>query len=363
MKWQKRTALMTTLIIIAALLIPSLAGCSPATASTSEAAAPAATEASEPAAAATESAAPTESAAEPLKVALMLSSPATDSGWNATAYKGLKQLESEYGAEISLSESIPTSDNEAVYRDYASRGYDLIIGNSFSFGEAAMKVAPDFPDTKFAVTTGIWGEGNVASYYPLLEDYYTSGAMDALMTKTGKIGLIGGVDIPSMRATMNAFIDGAKSINPDVEISVAYVGSWADPAKAKELALAQIASGVDVIDGSSSTSFTGIIEAVKETYEKEGKIVYVVGDVALDASLAPENIIGAHTQNFDGMVLYFYGLVKDGTFKGEIYRPGLASGLIDVLMTDLVPTDVQEKVNAVKQQFVDGKLTVTEKFE
>ncbi len=72
---------------------------------------------------------------EPLKIALMLSSPVTDSGWNATAYEGLLEAEERFGAEISLSESIPTSDNEAVFRDYASRGYDLIIGQSFSFGK------------------------------------------------------------------------------------------------------------------------------------------------------------------------------------------------------------------------------------
>ncbi len=81
------------------------------------------------------------------------------------------------------------------------------------------------------------------------------------MTQTGKIGIIGGVDIPSMRACVNAIQDGARLVNPDVEFAVSYVGSWADPAKAKELALAQIESGVDVIDGSTSTSFIGIVEA------------------------------------------------------------------------------------------------------
>lgn len=374
MKSRKSLSLMSSLIILASLLLLSLTGCSSATPTAEKAPELAATQAAQPAAVeeeaaepaateALEAAAPEEQTSEPLKVALMLSSPATDSGWNATAYKGLQTLESDYGAEISLTESIPTTDNEAVFRDYASRGYNLIIGNSFSFGEAATIVAPDFPDTKFVITTGIWGENNVASYYPLLEDYFVSGAMDALMTKSGKIGIIGGVDIPSMRATANAIADGAKSINPDLEISIAYVGSWADPAKAKELALAQIASGVDVIDGSTSTSFAGILEAVKETYEKEGKLVYVVGDVVLDESLAPEQMIGAHIQHFDGMVVYFFELLQEGEFTGEIHRPGLESGLIDVLMTDLVPSDVQEKVNAVKQQFIDGKLTVTEKFE
>ncbi len=311
-----------------------------------------------------QAAAPEPTAEEPaLKIALLLTSPVTDAGWNATAYEGLKQAESELGAEVSMSESIPTSENEAVFRDYASRGYDLLIGQSFSFGEAAMAVAPDFPDSKFVITTGIWEADNVSSYNPLLDNWFVSGALAALMSESGKLGILGGVEQPAMIATANAIADGARYVRPDIDISIAYVGSWADPAKAKELALAQIASGVDDIDGSVSAGFVGVVDAVKEVQEQQDKTVYIVQDVALDPSVAPDQIIGAHVQNFDGMVMYYANAVKDGTFIGTTYRPGLDTGLIDLLPTDLVPEDIKAQIEQIKQDIIDGKITIEEKYE
>ena len=91
---------------------------------------------------------------EKLQVALLLYGPLADTGWNGTAYDGLKQAESELGVDVSLAEDVKVPDIEAVLRDYASRGYDLVIGHSFPFAEPAMAVAPDFPDTIFTVTNG-----------------------------------------------------------------------------------------------------------------------------------------------------------------------------------------------------------------
>ena len=125
---------------------------------------------------------------------------------------------------------------------------------------------------------------------------------------------------------------------------IAYVGSWADPAKAKELALAQIASGVDVIDGSASVGYDGIIEAVKQA-EREGKTVYTITDMVLKSDF-PKQIMAAHTQDHGPMVLNYAEEVKNGTFKGGIFRPGLKSGLIYLKMTDSVPADVKAKVEA-----------------
>jgi len=301
--------------------------------------------------------------ADKLKVALLLTSPAADGGWNATAYMGLQQVGEEMDAEIAVSENVALSDNEAVFRDYASRDFDLIVGHSFGFGDAAVAVAPDFPDTKFLITTGIVSAENVASYNPLWDYYFLSGALAGLMTQTDNVGILGGVEIPSMVAAANAIADGIRLTNPEAKISIAYVGDWSDPATGKELALAQIAGGADIITGSVSGSFPGLIEAIEEVKEKDGKLVYIFGDVVFDPSLAPEHYLAAHVQLFDRMVVQYAEQVAEGNFVGELYRPGLEAGLTDVVMSDLVPTDIQEQVEQIKQDIIDGKIVVEERYE
>jgi len=336
---------------IGLVLMLGLAGC------TQPAPAPSAPPTAAPAAAQPAATAPVK----PLKVALVLSTSVTDSGWDSTAYRGLQEVKDQLGAEVSVSENTQTSQTEAVVRDYASQGYDLIVVNSFSYGDGVMKVAPDFPKSRFAITTGIWKADNVSSFDPLQEDYFLGGCLDGLMTKSGKIGIIGGVNMPAMVRTANAIADGAKYCRPDVKVSTAYVGSWADPAKAKELAMAQIASGVDVIDGSASAGYDGIVEAVKQAEKDQGKMVYTVTDMVLKPDF-PKQIMAAHTQDHGPEVVTYAQQVKDGTFQGGIFRPGLKSGLIYLKLTDSVPADIKAKVEKVQQDLIDGKITVNERF-
>ena len=341
-------------ILVLVLLGSFLVGCAPA--APPEAAPPEEAEA-QPAEVEDE---PAEAVEEPVKIALVLSTSIADSGWDSTAYQGLLEAEAKYGAEISVNENTQVSNTEAVVRDYASRGYDLIIVNSFSFGDGVMKVAPDFPDSNFAITTGIWEAENVSSFDPLQEDYFLSGCLDALMSKSGKIGVMGGVEMPAMIRTANAISDGAKHCNPDIDVSFAYIGSWGDPAKAKELALAMIASGIDVIDGSVSAGYDGILEAVKEA-EAEGKTVYTVTDMVVSPDF-PKQIMAAHTQDHGQEVLAYADQVVNGTFEGGIFRPGLETGIIYLVMTDTVPADIQAQIKQVQQDIIDGKVTITEKF-
>ena len=329
------------LVIVALLVSSLLAGCAGAATPTT---APAATTA------------PT-AAAKALKIAILLSTTASDSGWDATAVQGGEEAKTQLGAEVSVSENVTTSGAEAVIRDYASRGYNLIIANDFSMGEAVNKVAPDFPDTKFVVTTGIWEAANVSSFNPNPEDYYLGGCLDALMSKSGKIGIMGGMNQPAMVATANAVAEGARQCNPSIGITIAYVGSWADPAKAKELATGFIASGIDVIDGSVSVGFDGVLSAIKEA-EANGQTIYTITDQVLSSDFIPQ-IMAAHTQDHGPMVLDYAKQVLNGTFQGINFRPGLASGLIYLKMTNTVPADIQTKVQQVQQDIIDGKITVT----
>lgn len=292
-----------------------------------------------------------------LKVALGTYGPVTDGGWSALHYEGLLQTE-EMGAEIALSDGVDVPEMEAVLRDYCSQGYDLVFGQSFAWGDPALKVAADFPDCHMVITTGIVEAANVSSFWPNeIENHYLSGALAAKMTESGIVGLIGGVDLPNMRAKMNAFVEGAHATDPEVTVLTAFVGSWTDMALGKELALGFVEQGADVIDHLASTAGLGAIEAAAE------KDVYMINDIVLNQELAPDNMIGAQVAHFDRMVVYFYQSLVDDTWVGSKWRPGLAEGMIDLELSDLVPQDVADEIDVLRQKIIDGEIVLEENFE
>ncbi len=273
-----------------------------------------------------QSASPTsEPEADKLQVALLLYGPLADTGWNGMAYDGLKEAETQYGVEISLSEDVKVPDIEAVLRDYASRGYDLVIGHSYPFAEPAMAVASSFPDTIFTVTNGYTQTVNVASYYPVeVQSHYLAGVLAALTTQSGKVGIIGGVELPNLRANFGAFEMGAKATKPDVQVVSSYVGSWGDPAKGKETALAQLNDGVDFIVDEASTSGLGILEACQE------KKAPVVSYVTLDSGLGGDQLIGTLLPNFQKLVTEQVRMLSEGTLEGKIVTCPLHGSKFDV---------------------------------
>ena len=295
---------------------------------------------------------------EPVKVALLLYGPLADTGWNATAYQGLLDAENELGVEVAVSEDVPVPDIEAVMRDYASQDYNLIIGHSFPFGEPAMIVAPDFPDTFFVVTNGYVSATNVASFGPKeVEANYLGGVLAAKLTKSGKVGEVAGVKLPNLIANDHALLMGAQSVSPDIQFTFSYVGSWGDPAKGKELALALMQDGVDVIIEAGAASGLGTLEACAE------QDVTVISYISRESDAAPKQMVAELLPNYRAMIKHEIELYLNGQLEGKIYRPDLASGLLDLFMTDAVPADARAAVEAAKQDIIAGKLVVPEIFE
>jgi basic membrane protein A len=301
---------------------------------------------------------PTEIPPEPVKVALLLYGPLADTGWNATAYEGLLDAEKEFGIEIALAEDVPVPEMEAVMRDYASQGYDLIIGHSFPFGEPAMAVAPEFPDTFFVTTNGYVEAANVVTFNPKeVEANYLAGILAAKLTQTGKVGEVAGVELPNMIANDNALLLGAQSVNPDIQFTFSYVGSWGDPAKGKELTLALIQDGVDVIIEAGAASGLGTLEACAESD------ITVISYISRESDAAPEEMVAELLPNYRAMIKYEIELFLKGELEGKIYRPDLKSGLLDLFMTDAVPADARAAVEAAKAAIISGEIEVPEIFE
>lgn len=313
-------------------------------------AAPAPTQAPEP----TEAGAPAP-AAQKLKVAVVFPGTINDKGFNQAAYEGLMMIKEEFDAETAFSENTPVANFEQVYRDFADQGFDVIIGHGTEFGDVALKVAPGYPNIKFIVdsnpevhaanVSGITGKSWEAAYL--------CGVVAGLMTKTGKIGGIAGFDFPILVSQMEAYKLGAKSVRPDVQATIVYIGSFEDVSKAKEATLAQASAGVDVVFHIADAAGPGIIQAAQE------KGIWAIGWGLDQNALAPKTVLTSMLFSGDRLLVMDVQKVVDGTWTGDVRLYGLETGVVDIAdFHGLVPDDVVTQVRQIKQDIIDGKIEV-----
>jgi basic membrane protein A len=331
-----------TLLVVVSILMASCAA--PA------APAPAATSAPQPTAA--------PAAADKIKAALLTYGLVTGDPWNALGYDGLKKAEKELGVQIALTDNLQPAGFEAAMRDYASQGYNLVIGHSFGFGDSAKAITNDFPNTFFTVNTGAVSDARVASFN--LQDQqngYLTGALAAMVSKTGVIGILGGFDYPSVIKEINGFVDGAKAINPDIKILVGYVGSWDDPAKAQELAKSMIEQKADVLSHKAGGSGVGVVKAA------EAAGAWAINDVATCMETSPKACLTSTDLKFDNVVFNTVKLYQDKKLEGKLYNWGISDNAVDIgPINSAVPKETVDKIMALRQQIVDGKLVVEEKW-
>jgi len=291
------------------------------------------------------------------KVAMLTSGPVNDGGWNAAAYQGLMDISEKLGFETAYTENVAVADIEAGYIDYASQGFDLIIGHGFEFGDPAVRVGERYPDTKFVAIESNAHSENVASYRMACKEAgYLMGVLAAEMSTTGKLGIIGGVEQPSIVQVLEAYKLGAKSVNPDAEVYDVYVGTFTDVAKGKEAAMAMIDKGADVLSHCANQAGTGLIKAAEE------KGLFATGDSYDQNFLAPQTILSSTIYNVPALVLAAATHVKNGTFKGEIIELGTSDGCIDIApyheLESKIPEEVKTKIDNLQKQIIDGTLVV-----
>jgi len=352
------------LCILAALVIFTMAlgtACAPAAPAATEA--PVATEApEEPAPDEEPVEEPTEEPAAPAmsKIALLLPGSITDQSWNTSAYNGLEILKGE-GYETAFTENVEVANIEAAFRNYANEGYELIIGHGFQFGDAAIRVAEEYPDKYFFVF-GKKPDGDAPANVGFVdqkefEGAYLCGALAASVSKTGTIGFLGGIEGPSQQANQNAYTEGAKSVNADITVLGIMAGTFSDPAKGKEAALAQIEQGADVVMHTCDTTGLGLIEAAKE------KGVFIIGYGADQNELAPDLMLTSLTASIPDVIASQVDRIASGAFSG-VWKPGVSDGIIGIApFGSSVPAEVAAAIDALKTKVVSGEITVTESYE
>lgn len=301
-----------------------------------------------------------------LKVGLLTPGDINDQGWNQLAYEGLKQLEAD-GHATSHQVTKVASDRGPAIRDYADQGYDLLLLHGFEYGNDALQAGPKFPETHFVVVAGnVKQAPNVTTIVPKLEDAtYLLGMAAGSLTKTGKVGLIGGMDIPVIGSTFDAFAQGVRASNPKATVLPAkYVGDFEDQVKGKEYAKALIAAGADVLFQNADQAGKGMFSAAQEA-TKGGKPVYVFGSNRNQNAVAPEITVASAIIDMPKAFEDVVQSVTDKTFKPEFVELNLKNGAIAVAWNEAlkskISAEAHKKINVAAEQIKSGKLKIQRK--
>lgn len=290
-----------------------------------------------------------------------------DKSFNDSGMAGLKAAREKLGIEYQYAEPSAIAEYETFLTQFARAGkYDLIVSIGFDQADALKAVSAKFPKQKFAIVDMVVDAPNVASYvYKEPERGFVLGMIAAMMTgRTGDprinkekvVGVVGGMEIPLIKANVAGYIAGAKYADPEVKVLVSYVGGWADPAKGKELTLAQFDQGADIVWQAAGRSGLGVIKAAQE------KKRYAIGADSDQGYLAPENVLTNGMKFVDNTVFQAIQQVIDGKFKAGIHVLGLAENGLGYTRS-LVPKDIVAEVDKVKAQIVAGKLKVPENLD
>ena len=301
-----------------------------------------------------------------------------DRSFNAAAWEGVKRAERELPVCVyDVEPGNPTSIEPAM-RAFAEKNFDLIVGVGFAQGPIMQRVAMDYPNVKFAIIDGVIFEAdgktpksNVASLvFREHEGSYLVGMIAASKSKTGVLGFLGGMDIPLIHRFQKGYEEGAKAINPNARVISNYVGvndaAWNNPAKGKELALAQIEKGADVIFTAAGNSGLGAFDAV-EQYGRgpNGEAnKFVIGVDSNQNGVKPGFVLTSMVKRVDNAVYDAVQEVLEGQFKGGFHVFGLdkdgVAYALDQYNQPLLSEEVLSKVNEAKDKIVVGEIKVTD---
>lgn len=296
-------------------------------------------------------------ASDTMKVALILSGPANDQGWNATALEGLNEAEKEYGVTVSTMENVSIADSEAAFRDYAAQGYNLVIGHGYQFGEPAQKVSADFKNAFFMSTESNSESENMASYVMSCEQgAYLMGMLCAGMSETKVIGVVGGFEQPSITKELEAFKLGAKEIDPEIKVLELYVNSFTDASLGKEAAISMINQNADVLYHVANQAGNGVIMAAQENS------LLACGNSYDQSSIAPDTVMASTVYRMPKVILTGVEQVKKGIFAGGIYHLGIAEDVVDITgygnFESKIPEELKNRIAAKKEAIKTGEFIV-----
>jgi basic membrane protein A len=290
--------------------------------------------------------------AKPIKVAAIYTVP-VEQQWVSRIHKALNAAKERGDITYVYSENVANTDYERVMREYAEAGNDLIIGEVFGVEQAARGVAKDYPETAFLMGSSFGpSQPNFSVFDNFIhEPSYLTGMIAGKATKSNTIGMVGGYAIPEVNRLMNAFMEGALSVNPNAKFLVTFINSWYDPPKAKESAFAMIDRGADIMYAERF----GVSDAAKE------RNVKAVGNVIDTSADYPGTILASALWHMEPTIDRAINAVIEGRFTPEDYGPysymahGGGSFVVDAALVDPATVDA---VKAKETEIKDGLFRV-----
>ncbi len=298
------------------------------------------------------------------KMALILPGYINDQSWNATNYAGLVKSNETLGTKIEYIENVQAADYESTFRNYAERGYDLVLAAGTQFDEAANKVAADYPDTVFCVVNGYESTGpNVAPIFPReYEASYIAALIAGEVTTNGQFGTIGGFPNEAMENLLSVYekvsVEIAKERGIEKAAAVrAYANSWDDVALGKQMAETMIDNGADVLFVYANSVGLGAIQAASE---KGIKFIGFSGDQTV---IDPKTVVASVP--FDFEVFYTWAVQKflNNDLPGNmVHEAGIAEGIFYPVFTEEISKEIQDKVLEKIEEYKKGELDLTKLF-
>jgi basic membrane lipoprotein Med (substrate-binding protein (PBP1-ABC) superfamily) len=307
-------------------------------------------------------AAPTSVGAEKIRIAVVMPSAITDMAFSQSMWSALKAVQTEMGGETALelkySEGMfKVPDAAAAIRDYASQGFDIVIAHGSQYGTSVQEIAPDFPDTTFAWGTDVntFGMPNVYAYTAAAEQGgYVNGVLAAMLTKSKIIGVTGPVEVGDAKTYIDGFIQGVASVDPGIQVSKTWTGSFSDVALMTEAAKTHIAAGADVLTGSSQ-SVVGSIGAAKDN----GSVLWL-GTQQDQSSLAPNLVVASQQYDWTAMIKEIIKNHNSGKLGGDKYALQLTNGGLQIIYNPgyELPDKVKKAGDAAIEGIKSGSIKV-----
>jgi basic membrane protein A len=292
-----------------------------------------------------------------------------DKSFNDAAYLGVQRAVEQLHIRAEYIEPGEGSDRESGIRLLAAEGFDLVIGVGFIFSDDLYSVAQEYPKTRFAcIDYAKFGpsgfvvppDNMVALKFREEEGSFLVGALAALTSKSSTLGFVGGMDIPLIHKFEAGFRAGMSHVCNQCKLLVGYAGVTGDafknPAKGKELALAQYAAGADIIFHASGSTGLGVFEAARE------KTRFAIGVDADQWTEAPGRVLTSMTKQVDVSVFETVRDLQNGKWRGGVRVFGLRESGVDYVYDarnqPLIPVEAREKVEALRQEIIAGKIAV-----
>lgn len=299
------------------------------------------------------------------KIVLLLPGPINDQSWNATNYAGLVASNEELGTNIEYVENVQASDFESTFREYAERGYNLIMAAGSQFDEAVATVAPNYPDTTFCVVNGSKADGaNVAPIFPKeYEASFIASIIAGNVTENGNFATIGGFPNKPMEQLLDVYEKNSVEIATERGISGAtatraYANSWDDVALGKQMAEQMIDNGADTLFVYANEVGLGSISAA------QSKGVKFIGFSSDQTTIDPDTVVASVV--FDFKTFYVWAVEKymDGDLTGNmVHEAGINEGIFVPVYTDNISQEIKDDVEENIEEFKAGNIDLTEMFE